>query len=91
MLAQDLIAPAAQRTCVDAAWEHLGVPCVYLLGRPQLLSPSHIHTCMHAYIYIGAPKPLTPHMVPGKDKLKLRRCFEDRADKLPQSRSPRLR
>ena len=37
MLAQDLIVPEAERTCLDAAWEHLGVPCVYLLGRPQLL------------------------------------------------------
>ena len=48
MLAQDVIVPVAERTCLDAAWEHLGVPCVYLLGRPQLLFQ---YVCMHVCMY----------------------------------------
>ena len=54
MLAQDLIVPEAERTCLDAAWEHLGVPCVYLLGRPQLLFQC-ARTCAHACMLHSSP------------------------------------
>ena len=58
MLAQDLILPVAERTCIDAAWEHLGVPCVYLLGRPQLLFQYVcmcvcVYVCMCVCVYVG--------------------------------------
>ena len=35
---------------IDAAWEHLGVPCVYLLGRPQLLFQ---YLCIHVSTYVS--------------------------------------
>ena len=38
---------------IDAAWEHLGVPCVYLLGRPQLLFQYFcISVCMYFCISV---------------------------------------
>ena len=36
---------------IDAAWEHLGVPCVYLLGRPQLLFQFVLMHLPYIYIY----------------------------------------